>query len=657
MSEAKWRLMVDWSGDGEFAGTDDDVTGATLGLSLRHMRDLKTEYMDAARLDLRLANSDHKYSPPNGASALHGKLKPGRKVWLSAAFPCDGFGGAAGTSLANRAPEYGAAYLWTATQPGFRITVNSNAQTGGGAQTDGAGAGRRLATMDFGIADASFGCDFTRGSDAATHGGLTLRYTDANNFLYARFTPNKAQLRKVDNGSDTLLAEATLQWNAGDRRFAQVVLHGELIRVFVNRQEVVSARSSFNASATRHGLYCDGAATHLWQRFGGWVSLFYGDLHSIDPQPGDGECRIRAYDEMRRLESVTLYMYATSSFPQTSDEILDDILDYAGVDAAFRLPDTGAQLVPQLWSPPLWGTQAIGEIQSLQDEEDGFTYVDGHGFWRLEKRGHRVAKPHTTARAVLRSVSSGTDAYFSALEWSDGVENIENRLFMRIRDATNHGHRTAWTLGETPRFEANETREFLAESENFDIVGGQLRPLPNTDYKANTKADGTGTDITAQLTVSYPATRLYNGKGTLVRVRFGATAGYLTRLAMRTVNALTFNAPVLLTAANASSQAAYGQRIRSIGARWTREAQRAQATLDGRLARRASPRTALTATLLNGSDANLLLALQLRLSDRVSVQYADMGVNGDFFVEGYRLDVSDGGKRVERTLVLQGDGD
>ena len=281
MSEAKWRVMVDWSGDGEFSGADDDVTGATLGLSLRHMRDLKTEHIDAARLDVRLANSTHKYSPPNGASALHGKLKPGRKVWLSAAFPCDEFGSTSGASLANRAPEYGAAYRWSATQPGFRIAAN------GGAQVDGTGAGRRLATMDFGIADASFGCEFTRGSEAATHGGLTLRYSDTNNFLYARVMSDKMQVRKVEDGADTLLAAATLKWDAGDKRFLQVVLHGEVIRVFVERRQVLSARSSFNASATRHGLYCAGAASHLWQRFGGWVSLFYGDLHSIDPQPGE----------------------------------------------------------------------------------------------------------------------------------------------------------------------------------------------------------------------------------------------------------------------------------------------------------------------------------------------------------------------------------
>ena len=647
MSEAKWRAMVDWSGDGRFAGADDDVTGATLGLSLRHMRDLKTDYMDPARLDLRLANVDHKYSPPNAASVLRGKLKPGRKVWLRAAFPCDEFGGAAGSSIANRAPEYGSAYRWSATQPGFRIAPS------GGAQTSGAGAGKRIATMNFGIADASFGCDFTRGSNATTHGGIVLRYTDASNYLCLRVTAAALQLRKVEQGSDTLLGSATLQWNAGQKRFIEVELRGSSIRVFIDRRQMIAANSAFNAAATKHGLYSDGPADHLWQQFGGWVSLFYGDLHSIDPQPGDGGCRLRAYDEMRRLESVTLYMYATSSFPQTSDEILDDILDYAGVDASSRRLDVGAELVPQLWSPALWDVQAADEIRRLQDEEDGFIYVDGRGFWRLENRSRRSAAPHTTAREVLRSVSSGTDAYFSSLEWSDGVDDIENKLFMRIRDAANRGHRTVWTLGETPRFAAGESREFLAESKDFDIVGGQLAPLPNTDYKANAKPDGTGADITAQLSVTLPATSLYNGKGTLIRVQFGSSAGYLTRLAMRSVNALTFNAPLLLTAESAASRRSYGQRVRSIDARWTREAHRAQATLKARLARKASPSATLKVTLPAGADANTLLMLQLRLSDRVTVRYHDMGVSGDFFVEGHALEVEQGGSLVERTLLLR----
>lgn len=647
MSEAKWKLMVDWKGDGKFAGNDDDITRATIGLSLRHMRDMKTEYMHAARLDIRLANSDHKYSPPNKTSLLSGLFKPGRKVWLRAAFPCDEFGDAPGTSLADHTPEYGSAHRWTTANQDFRIAAN------GGAQTNGSHPGPRIATMAFGLADMSFGCDFTRGSNAVRHGGLTLRYTDAGNFLYLRATPYAVQLRKVEQKNDTLLSESALQWDSGDTHFIQVELHGDLIRVLADKQQIIAAKSDFNITSTQHGLYCDGAADHLWQQFGGWVSLFYGDLHSIDPRPNDEQCRVRAYDEMRRLENVTLYMYATSSFPQTSDEILGDILGYAGVDEEPRLTDTGIELVPQLWSPALWGVQAADEIRRLQDEEDGFIYVDGHGFWRLENRSHREAAPHTTPRSLLRSGSSSADAYFSALEWSDGADNIENKIFMRIRDATNYGHRTTWTLGETPYFKAGEAREFLAESKDFDVIGGQLNPLPNTDYAANTQPDGNGADITAQLTVTYPATRLYNGKGTLIRVQFGDTAGYLTRLGMRTVNALAFNAPLLLTTEDSSSQNTFGQRIRSIDARWIREAERAQTTLELRLARRASSRATLKVSLPNGSDANLLLMLQLRLSDRIALRYEDIGVDGDYFVEGHTLEVRQGGTQAERTLQLR----
>ena len=647
MSEAKWKLLVDWQGDGRFAGADDDITDAALQLSLRHMRALKTEYMGAARLDIRLANSDHKYSPPNVQSQLFGSLKPGRKVWLRAAFPCDEFGDTPGASLADHAPEFGSAYRWTTPNQDFRIAAD------GGAQTGGSHIGRHIATIDFGLADVSFGCELTRGSDTNRHGGLALRYTDTDDFLYLRADGSTLQLRKVERGANTLIAQAALQWSAGIRRFIQVELHGDLIRVFVDGQQVIVARSAFNTAATRHGLYCDGAADHLWQQFGGWVSLFYGDLHSIDPQPNDQKGSLRAYDEMRRLEDVTLYTYATASFPQTSDEILSDMLRYAGVSGEHRMLDSGIELVPQLWSPSLWGVQAADAIQSLQDEEDGFIYIDGSGFWRLENRSHRDSGPHITARIVLRSRGDRADAHFSNLEWSDGLNNIENKLFMRIRDATNHGHRTAWTLGETPYFDAGETREFLAESKDFDVVGGQLTPQANTDYTANTEADGSGTDITAQLSVTYPATRLYNGKGTLIRVRFGSTAGYLTRLATRTPTALTYNAPLLLTAGSARSQSDYGQRIRSIDARWTREVQRAQATLDRRLARRASPRTTLRVTLPDGSDANTLAMLQLKLSDRVALLYEDMGVSGAFFIEGHTLEVARGGKRFERTLLLR----
>ena len=82
MAVAKWLIHVDWNSDGDFSDANEDVTSDVLGVTLEHFRDLSSEHMEAARLELQLKNDDHKYSPPNGGSPLSGNLKPGRTVWV-----------------------------------------------------------------------------------------------------------------------------------------------------------------------------------------------------------------------------------------------------------------------------------------------------------------------------------------------------------------------------------------------------------------------------------------------------------------------------------------------------------------------------------------------------------------------------------------------
>ena len=186
------------------------------------------------------------------------------------------------------------------------------------------------------------------------------------------------------------------------------------------------------------------------------------------------------------------------------------------------------------------------------------------------------------------------------------------------------------------------------------MVAGQVSPVDNTDYDANTQQDGSGTDISAELTVTHPNTADYNGKGTLIRVTFGATAGYLTLLKLRTLNAFTLDDPVLLLAEDTTSKSTYGQRTRSIEARWTREVAAAQAIIDSRLARNKDPKTVLNLVVPNGSKANMILVLHRSFSDRVTVSYSDMGISGDFFIEGHRIVVDEGWTKVTRELLLRG---
>lgn len=654
MAQAKWVVLVDWNGSGSFPVSAVDVSEDVIDLTLEQFRDLRTGYVEAARAELKLRNEDHRYSPPNSASPLHPHLKPGRALLIRAAYPHDGFssnaGSPGGTRLSSHRPEMGSELRWAEGARGFRV-----ASGGGAAETDSAGgAGVRVATLDLGSADVSFGCEFERGANAGQHGGLCVRYADASNFLYVRVTGQAVELRKVEAGQDAAVASKTFAWAASERRFLQVVTHGASVRVFVDDKQLIDASTSFNSGATRHGLYSSGDADHKWRAFGGWVSLFRGVVDTIHPRPrlGAQYCYVRALDDMERLTSVTLHTQVTAAYPQTSDEILGDVLDRSGAEAG-RHMDGGAELVPRLWSPPLWGVRALDTIYRLQDEEDGLIYVDGHGLWRLESRTHRASAPHTAHTAIIEDTDGGGHAYFSELVWDDGIDNVENSVFMHVRGATYQGSGVAWTLSEQPYFAAGETKQFLAESSEYDMVIGHLRPSKNTDFTANTKQNGTGTNLTNQLSVSYPSQREYRGKGTLVRVRFGSTAGHLTKLQFRTLNGYEFDDPVIVRAEDAASVSDFGRRVKRIDAIWTREAATAQAAIDSRLGRRRRPHSVATAVLRNGSGANLSAMLQRGFSDRVRLRYPSMGIDADFFIEGRKLSVGEGWTRVECELLLQ----
>ena len=79
----------------------------------------------------------------------------------------------------------------------------------------------------------------------------------------------------------------------------------------------------------------------------------------------------------------------------------------------------------------------------------------------------------------------------------------------------------------------------------------------------------------------------------------------------------------------------------------------AEATVASRLARRKDPRTVLRLELPNGSKPNVSLMLHAGLSDRVKVVYTDMGIDEDFFIEGRRIEVSEGWTLVTTEFLLQ----
>src|SRR5450432_1977754 len=76
-----WTIAVDWSRDGSYTDTNDDVSNYVV--SAEWVLGMQRPYQDCAdnsMLKLVLNNADKRFSPENGAGVLAGKILPYRPV-------------------------------------------------------------------------------------------------------------------------------------------------------------------------------------------------------------------------------------------------------------------------------------------------------------------------------------------------------------------------------------------------------------------------------------------------------------------------------------------------------------------------------------------------------------------------------------------------
>lgn len=642
MASPHWRVWIDWDADGVWGESSEDVTSDIMELRWEWGRELDRDRASPARLDLALRNDDHKYSPPNSGSPLAGSLKAGRRVWAQWAYPYDDFTGSDSADLSGRSVPVDSTFAWVKENSGangFEISGNQvRAVTGG--------ANDAIYTLDFGDADAYLGLKYNRATNA--NGGLVLRFISTADYLRVRFASTTTVLEHVVGGTSTNIRSGDALI-AGVNYFIEIEMHGPSIRLLATdldsgaaeRQEILDgAGIAGNTSATRHGLWHDGTAnTDRWDDFGGWRSFFYGLIDSIAPRPGrDGEsCQLQAYDELKRL-GETLVFNLISGINIRADAIVNDILTWAGFNFNDRELDNGRTLIA---TEPraLWRISARDALYALQDEEDGFLYIDGLGYLRLEESGHRSSGTHTASRAALGDTKASSP-YFSHLSWDDGSDGVENDVTFRYHLEDDRGLQEIWRLRDVLAVPAGESRDLLAESASYDVVDSIRAPVATTDYTANSQPDGSGADMTSDLTVTLPLTADFQGKGTVVRVQnnHATDTAYVTLLRLRADNSYQDFESTIYQTGDAVSQAGHGERSRLIDCIYIDTYATARDVAQARLARKKDRKTRLSLTLPNGDKSNLMQIVHRVLSDRITVVYNEMGINQDFFIEHIALE-------------------
>ena len=653
MLNPHWRIWVDWNNNGIWGESSgnyrEEVTADVLELAWRWGRPVdaaRQRPIRPARLDLTLRNDTLRYTPGNAQSPLAGNLTAGRRVWAAWAYPYDDFAGANGADLAGRAVPLSDGKAWVKETTG----VAGLALSGGRVQPT-AGAGGALYTLDFGDADAHIGFVFRRSSNGQS--GVVLRFLNRWDYLRIRFGNTGTVLEDVTFGYASTLRRGDAL-DSGKDYFIEIEPHGHAVRLYATdlsskdmaRKEILDGGGNAgNLAATKHGLWHDGstAATgDRWAEFGGWRSFFYGALTGLSPEQ-DPElgyvCRCRAADDLELLGPQRLYNLLNQR-NLTSGAIANAVLTWAGFSANHRRIEAGQTLVgaePRA----LWNLPVAAALESLADEENGRIYLDGRGYFRLEAAGHRKAGAHTSARATFRD-TGGRGPYFSDLAWDEGRARLENSTVFRYRLNANKGLQEIWRLRDVPAIPAGASRDFLAESGGYAVVDSIRVPVSTTDYRANSRSDGAGNDLTASLTVTLPQSATHRGRGTVVRVANGhaADTAYVTRLRLRADRAYEALEPTSYRAEAAASQASYGRHEGAVACRFIDNYAAARTGAEARLVQRGNPRVRLALTIPNGSPANLAQLVHRTLGDRIRVVSGNPVVAGDFFIEGMELKVT-----------------
>lgn len=183
------------------------------------------------------------------------------------------------------------------------------------------------------------------------------------------------------------------------------------------------------------------------------------------------------------------------------------------------------------------------------------------------------------------------------------------------------------------------------------ISDTMIDPVVTTDYTFNTSEDGTGTDITANLTV----TATYGTEGvTYSLVNTSTSSGYVTKLQARGYGVYTYN-PVETIRKNSASYNEYGYKSETLEQMYQQSVVAGKVEADKVLNMERQPRTKLNSVefCANRSTTLMMMALALDVGDLVHIKEDRTGTDGYFYIQGVEMRIKRGGILVATWIVTQ----
>lgn len=351
-------------------------------------------------------------------------------------------------------------------------------------------------------------------------------------------------------------------------------------------------------------------------RFVGWVS-------AIDPEPGTtGQQRVRviATDWMEEA-AQTPATGITLASDQRADELITTLAALVDRAPTAESYETGLSTFPFALDDVASDGRILEGLARTAQSEGGQLFVAADGTLTHHNRHHRLT---ATAGATLDETMQGLTVGYDPERVASVVRVT---VHPRLIDTAPTTVLATLTSQTPPLINTGDTLIVDAPFQDTDsnLCAGidGVTPVPSVDYTANSKADGTGYDMTGLLNVSasFEATRVvwtvYNDPGA---TGFFTGAAYLTLLQARGRGVYALN-PVTVEATDATAIAAYGRRVLELDLPYEADPNVAQGWADWWIYCRKDLRTeARTVTFIAQASSALAAAALLDLNDAVDVQ-------------------------------------
>ena len=227
---------------------------------------------------------------------------------------------------------------------------------------------------------------------------------------------------------------------------------------------------------------------------------------------------VNAIDDLQNITVNTTQVYTSEQF----DDAIRVVLQQAGWKDGINIDSDISDVMPYWW---LSGNSAFEEITDLTNASRGLFFVAADG--------------SATYYSNVNSLTSVADYVDTDALLSYGIriptpwEAIKNyvRVYAKARRASTG---TLWTLQSIPYISAGSSITIWAEynSTAGDIVPATsvTTPVATTDYTANSLEDGSGTDLTANISIALTS---YATTSKLVITNTGVAGAYLTTMKLR----------------------------------------------------------------------------------------------------------------------------